>query len=88
MQARTALSLCFLFVSIRTIFYILWMDTYVTNFFFLSGQIWEYEAVLELGERFDQRVGERSPRLLCWTSTKQTQQPARARHTTSHGGRA
>ncbi|CAA2975373.1 Protein S-acyltransferase 24 [Olea europaea subsp. europaea] len=36
--------------------------------------IWAYEAVPELDERFDQRVGERSPRLLCWTSTKQLQQ--------------
>ncbi|CAA3005805.1 Hypothetical predicted protein [Olea europaea subsp. europaea] len=37
-------------------------------------QIWAYKAVPELDELFDQRVGERSPRLLCWTSTKQSQQ--------------
>ncbi|CAA2985795.1 Hypothetical predicted protein [Olea europaea subsp. europaea] len=29
------------------------------------------QAMPELGERFGERVGERSPRLLCWTSTKQ-----------------
>ncbi|CAA2968097.1 Hypothetical predicted protein [Olea europaea subsp. europaea] len=39
-----------------------------------SGQIWAFEAVPELGERFGERVGERSPRLLCWTFMKQSQQ--------------
>ncbi|CAA2956472.1 Hypothetical predicted protein [Olea europaea subsp. europaea] len=37
-------------------------------------QIWAYEAMPELGKHFGERVGERSPRLLCWTSTKQSQQ--------------
>ncbi|CAA3009976.1 Hypothetical predicted protein [Olea europaea subsp. europaea] len=45
-----------------------------TNFRSPCRQIWTYEAVPELDERFDQRVGEQSPRLLCWTSTKQPQQ--------------
>ncbi|CAA3012872.1 Hypothetical predicted protein [Olea europaea subsp. europaea] len=38
------------------------------------AKIWAYEAVPELGERFGEQVGERSPWLLCWTSTKQPQQ--------------
>ncbi|CAA3008408.1 Hypothetical predicted protein [Olea europaea subsp. europaea] len=40
-----------------------------------SLKIWAYEAVPKLDEHFDQLVGERSPRLLCWTSIKQPQQP-------------
>ncbi|CAA3000534.1 Hypothetical predicted protein [Olea europaea subsp. europaea] len=37
-------------------------------------RIWAYEAMPELDECFGECVGERSPRLLCWTSTKQLQQ--------------
>ncbi|CAA2980797.1 Hypothetical predicted protein [Olea europaea subsp. europaea] len=48
--------------------------SYTIHGFSIAMQIWVYEAVLELDECFDQRVGERSPRLLCWTSTKQPQQ--------------
>ncbi|CAA2985626.1 Hypothetical predicted protein [Olea europaea subsp. europaea] len=52
----------------------LWMDINATIFLFSSGLIWAYEVVPELSERFDGQVGERSPRLLYWTSTKQPQQ--------------
>ncbi|CAA2990980.1 Hypothetical predicted protein, partial [Olea europaea subsp. europaea] len=80
MQGRTELRSCVLFVSIRRVTYIIWMDTYATiflfssKFLFSSGQIWAFEAMPELGEHFGEWVGERSPLLLCWTSTKQSQQ--------------
>ncbi|CAA3003283.1 Hypothetical predicted protein [Olea europaea subsp. europaea] len=37
-------------------------------------QIWAFEAAPKIGDRFDRRLGERSPRLLDWTSIKQPQQ--------------
>jgi hypothetical protein len=37
------------------------------------GQIWAYEAIPEIGTHFGQRIGERFPRLLSWTATKQSQ---------------
>ncbi|CAA2966307.1 Hypothetical predicted protein [Olea europaea subsp. europaea] len=48
--------------------------SYTIHEFSIAMQIWAYEAMPELDERFGERVGERSPRLLCWTSTKQPQQ--------------
>ncbi|CAA2989123.1 Hypothetical predicted protein [Olea europaea subsp. europaea] len=48
--------------------------SYTIHGFSIVMQIWAYEAMPELGERFGERVGERSPRLPCWTSTKQPQQ--------------
>ncbi|XP_022883511.1 uncharacterized protein LOC111400329 [Olea europaea var. sylvestris] len=48
--------------------------SYTIHGFLIVMQIWAYEAMPELGKRFGGRVGERSPRLLCWTSTKQPQQ--------------
>ncbi|CAA2957854.1 Hypothetical predicted protein [Olea europaea subsp. europaea] len=48
--------------------------SYTIHRFPIVMQIWAYEVMLELGERFGERVGERSPRLLCWTSNKQPQQ--------------
>ncbi|CAA3019852.1 Hypothetical predicted protein [Olea europaea subsp. europaea] len=47
---------------------------YTIHEFSIVMQIWAYEAIPELDERFGEHVGERSPRLLCWTSTKQPQQ--------------
>ncbi|CAA2981064.1 Hypothetical predicted protein [Olea europaea subsp. europaea] len=35
--------------------------------------VWAYEAVLEIGEHFGQRVGEQMPRLLRWSARKQPQ---------------
>ncbi|CAA3011650.1 Hypothetical predicted protein [Olea europaea subsp. europaea] len=37
-------------------------------------QIWTFEMVLEIGDRFGQHLGEHFPLLLGWTSTKQPQQ--------------
>ncbi|CAA2960263.1 Hypothetical predicted protein [Olea europaea subsp. europaea] len=47
--------------------------TYTIHGFSISMQVWAYEAVLEIGERFGQRVGERMPRLLRWSARKQPQ---------------
>ncbi|CAA2964369.1 Hypothetical predicted protein [Olea europaea subsp. europaea] len=47
--------------------------SYTIHGFSIVMQIWAYEAMPELGERFGECVGERSPRLLYWTSTKQPQ---------------
>ncbi|CAA3010578.1 Hypothetical predicted protein [Olea europaea subsp. europaea] len=74
MQVRTKLCLCVLFVSIRPCLHSVWTDNNATFVLLSSGQIWAYEAMPELGERFSERVGERLPRLLCWTSTKLPQQ--------------
>ncbi|CAA2996729.1 Hypothetical predicted protein [Olea europaea subsp. europaea] len=43
------------------------------NLSFLFRQVWAYEALLEVGERFVQRVGERLPLLLRWSAQKQPQ---------------
>ncbi|CAA2992940.1 Hypothetical predicted protein [Olea europaea subsp. europaea] len=40
---------------------------------FLS-EIWAFEAMPEIGDRFARRLGHQSPRLLSWTCTKQPQQ--------------
>ncbi|CAA2955916.1 Hypothetical predicted protein [Olea europaea subsp. europaea] len=48
--------------------------SYTIHGFSIVMQIWVYEAMPKLGDRFGERVGERSSRLLCWTSTKQPQQ--------------
>ncbi|CAA2966458.1 Hypothetical predicted protein [Olea europaea subsp. europaea] len=40
---------------------------------FLS-EIWAFEAMPEIGDRFAWRLGHQSPRLLSWTCTKQPQQ--------------
>ncbi|CAA2996256.1 Hypothetical predicted protein [Olea europaea subsp. europaea] len=48
--------------------------SYTVHDFPIAIQIWAFEAVPEIGDRFGQRLGERSPRLLGWTSTKQPQQ--------------
>ncbi|CAA2966692.1 Hypothetical predicted protein [Olea europaea subsp. europaea] len=61
-------------VGIRPCLHSVWADINATFVLLSSGQIWAYEAMPELDERFSERVGERSPRLLCWTSTKQPQQ--------------
>ncbi|CAA3009462.1 Hypothetical predicted protein [Olea europaea subsp. europaea] len=60
--------------AIRPCLYSVWTDINVTFVLLMFGQIWAYEAMLELDEGFGVRVGERWPRLLCWTSTKQPQQ--------------
>ncbi|XP_022890387.1 uncharacterized protein LOC111405644 isoform X1 [Olea europaea var. sylvestris] len=36
-------------------------------------QVWAFEAIPEIGERFGQRVGERLPRILRWSARKQPQ---------------
>ncbi|CAA2938764.1 Hypothetical predicted protein [Olea europaea subsp. europaea] len=36
-------------------------------------QIWAFETMLKIGDRFGRRLGQQSPRLLNWTSTKQPQ---------------
>ncbi|CAA3004454.1 Hypothetical predicted protein, partial [Olea europaea subsp. europaea] len=33
-------------------------------------QVWAYEAISKIGERFGQRIGERIPRLLRWSTRK------------------
>ncbi|CAA2964272.1 Hypothetical predicted protein [Olea europaea subsp. europaea] len=48
--------------------------SYTIHEFSIVMQIWAYEDMPELDERFGEHVGERSPQLLCWTSTKQPQQ--------------
>ncbi|CAA3024919.1 Hypothetical predicted protein [Olea europaea subsp. europaea] len=48
--------------------------SYIIHGFSIVMQIWAYEDMPELGERFGERVGERSSQLLCWTFTKQPQQ--------------
>ncbi|CAA2971827.1 Hypothetical predicted protein [Olea europaea subsp. europaea] len=48
--------------------------SYTIHGFPIVMQIWAYEVMPKLGERFGERVVERSPRLLCWNSTKQPQQ--------------
>ncbi|CAA3000337.1 Hypothetical predicted protein [Olea europaea subsp. europaea] len=48
--------------------------SYTVHGFPIAIHIWAFEAVPEIGDRFSQRLGERSPRLLGWTSTKQSQQ--------------
>ncbi|CAA3018307.1 Hypothetical predicted protein [Olea europaea subsp. europaea] len=45
--------------------------SYTIHEFLIVMQIWAYEAMPELDERFGEQVGERSPRFLCRTSTKQ-----------------
>ncbi|CAA3027292.1 Hypothetical predicted protein [Olea europaea subsp. europaea] len=47
--------------------------TYTIHGFPIAMQVWAYEAVPEIGERFGQRVGERMPRLLRWSARKQPQ---------------
>ncbi|CAA2955676.1 Hypothetical predicted protein [Olea europaea subsp. europaea] len=49
--------------------------TYTIHGFPFAMQVWAYEAVPEIGERFGQRVGERMPRLLRWSARKQPQHP-------------
>ncbi|CAA2955290.1 Hypothetical predicted protein [Olea europaea subsp. europaea] len=63
-----------LFFAIRPCLHSVWTDINVTFVLLSSRQIWAYEAMPELDECFGERVGERSPQLLCWTSTKQPQQ--------------
>ncbi|CAA2981926.1 Hypothetical predicted protein [Olea europaea subsp. europaea] len=46
---------------------------YTIHDFPIAMQVWAYEAVPEIGERFGQRVGERMPRLLIWFARKQPQ---------------
>ncbi|CAA2961526.1 Hypothetical predicted protein [Olea europaea subsp. europaea] len=48
--------------------------SYTIHEFSIIMQIWAYEAMPELDKCFSERVGECSPLLLCWTSTKQPQQ--------------
>ncbi|CAA3003936.1 Hypothetical predicted protein [Olea europaea subsp. europaea] len=47
--------------------------TYTIHGFPIAMQVWAYEAVPEIGERFGQRVGEQMPRLLRWSARKQPQ---------------
>ncbi|CAA2999493.1 Hypothetical predicted protein [Olea europaea subsp. europaea] len=47
--------------------------TYTIHGFPIAMQVWAYQAVLEIGERFGQRVGKRMPRLLRWSAQKQPQ---------------
>ncbi|CAA3005806.1 Hypothetical predicted protein [Olea europaea subsp. europaea] len=39
----------------------------------IAMQVWAFEAISEIGERFGQRVGERLPRILRWSARKQPQ---------------
>ncbi|CAA3011564.1 Hypothetical predicted protein [Olea europaea subsp. europaea] len=39
----------------------------------IAMQVWAFEAIPEIGERFGQRVGERLPRILRWSARKQPQ---------------
>ncbi|CAA2973241.1 Hypothetical predicted protein [Olea europaea subsp. europaea] len=47
--------------------------TYTVHGFSIAMQVWAYEALPEVGERFTERVGERLPRLLHWSARKQPQ---------------
>ncbi|XP_022897651.1 uncharacterized protein LOC111411343 [Olea europaea var. sylvestris] len=47
--------------------------TYTVHGFPIAMQIWAFEAILKIGDRFARRLGHQSPRLLSWTCTKQPQ---------------
>ncbi|CAA2977760.1 Hypothetical predicted protein [Olea europaea subsp. europaea] len=47
--------------------------TYTVHGFPIAMQIWAFEAIPEIGDRFARRLGHQSPRLLSWTCTKQPQ---------------
>ncbi|CAA2937308.1 Hypothetical predicted protein [Olea europaea subsp. europaea] len=40
----------------------------------MAVEIWAFEAMPEIGDRFARRLGHQSPLLLSWTCTKQPQQ--------------
>ncbi|CAA3032537.1 Hypothetical predicted protein [Olea europaea subsp. europaea] len=47
--------------------------TYTVHGFPIAIQVWMYEVLPEVGEHFFERVGERLPRLLRWSTRKQPQ---------------
>ncbi|CAA2986766.1 Hypothetical predicted protein, partial [Olea europaea subsp. europaea] len=47
--------------------------TYTVHGFPIAMQIWAFEVIPEIGDRFARRLGHQSPRLLSWTCTKQPQ---------------
>ncbi|CAA3019849.1 Hypothetical predicted protein [Olea europaea subsp. europaea] len=48
--------------------------TYTVHDFPIVMQIWAFEVMPEIWDRFARRLGHQSPRLLSWTCTKQPQQ--------------